>query len=56
MGGWVDEVGGEVNGVGGGLKLPFRHNGTICCAKGAINGLQTTLQGKVGCPIMIMDN
>jgi len=23
-------------GVGGGLRLPFRHNGTSCCAKGAI--------------------
>jgi len=43
-------------GVGGGLRLPFRQNGTSCCAKGAINGLQTTLQGKAGHPITVMDN
>jgi len=42
--------------VGGGLRLLFRHNGTSCCAKAAVNGLQTTLQGKTGRPIMIMDN
>jgi len=47
-------VGGWVDGVGGGLRLPFRHNGTSCCAKGAANGLQTTLQGKAGRPIMVM--
>jgi len=42
--------------VGGGLRLLFRHNGISCCAKGAINGLQTTLQGKAGRPIMVMDD
>jgi len=42
--------------VGGGLRLPFGHNGTSCCAKGTINGLQTILQGKAGCPITVMDN
>jgi len=26
------------------------------CAKGAVNGLQTTLQGKAGCPITVMDD
>jgi len=51
VGGW-----GGVDGVGGGLRLPFRHNGTSCCAKGAVNGLQTTLQGKAGCLITIMDD
>jgi len=40
----------------GGLRLPFRHNKTSCCAKGAINGLQTTLQGKAGRLITVMDN
>jgi len=49
MGGWVD-------GMGGGLKLPFRHYGTSCCAKGTVNVLQTTLQGKVGCLITVMDD
>jgi len=49
-------VGGRVNGVGGGLRLPFRHNGTGCCAKGAANGLQTTLKGKACRPIMVMDD
>jgi len=42
--------------VGGGLRLPFRHNGTGCCAKGAVNGLQTTLQAKAGRPITVMDD
>jgi len=35
--------------VGGGLSLPFRHNGTSCVPKGAVNDLQTTLRGKPGC-------
>jgi len=35
-------VGGWVNGVGGALRLPFRHDGTSCCAKGAVNGPQAT--------------
>jgi len=47
VGGW-----GEVDGVGSGL----RHNGTSCCAKVAINGLQTTLQAKAGQPITVMDD
>jgi len=51
VGGW-----GKVDGVGGGLRLPFRHNGTSCCAKGAINGLQTTLQAKAGRLITVMDD
>jgi len=51
VGGWSG-----LDGVGGGLRLPFRHNGTSCCAKGAINGHQITLQGKVGCLITVMDN
>jgi len=29
VGGWI----GGVDGVGGGLRSPFRHNGTSCCAK-----------------------
>jgi len=45
-----------VDGVGGGLRLPFRHNGTSCCAKVAINGHQITLQGKAGCLIIVMDD
>jgi len=38
------------------IRLPFRHNGTSCCAKGAINGLQTTLQAKAGQLITVMDD
>jgi len=49
-------VGRWVDGVGGGLRLLFRHNGTSWCAKRAINGLQTTLQGKAGHLIIVMDN
>jgi len=49
-------VGGWVDGVGGGLRLPFSHNGTSCCAKGAVNGLQTALQGKAGRLIIVMDD
>jgi len=45
-----------VDGVGGRLRLPFRHNGTKCCAKGAFNGLQTTLQAEAGWLITVMDN
>jgi len=51
VGGW-----GGVDGVDGGLRLLFRHNGTSCCAKGAVSDLQTTLQGKAGHPIMAMDD
>jgi len=43
-------------GVGGVLRLPFRHNGTSCYAKGAVNGLHTTLQGKAGLLITVMDD
>jgi len=42
--------------VGGGLRLPFRYNGTSCCAKGAVNGLQITLQGQTGRLITVMDD
>jgi len=45
-----------VDGVGGGPRLPFKHNGTSCCAEGAVNGLQTTLQGKAGRLIMVIDD
>jgi len=45
-----------VDGVGGGLRLPFRHNRKSFCAKGAVHGLQTTLQGKEGRLITVMDN
>jgi len=41
-------VGGWADGVGGGLRLPFRHNKTSCCAKEAVIGPQTTLQDKAG--------
>jgi len=54
--GWVGESRGKVKGVVGWLRLPFRYNGTSCCAKGAINCHQTTLQGKVGHPITVMDD
>jgi len=46
VGGWV----------GGELRLSSRHNGTSCCAKGAVGGLQTTLQGKAGHLITVMDD
>jgi len=49
-------VGGWVEWVGGGLRLSFRHNRTSCCAKGAVNGLQTTLQAKAGQLITVMDD
>jgi len=45
-----------VDGMDGGLRLPFRHNGTSCCSKGAVNGLQTTLQAKASRPITVMDD
>jgi len=51
VGGWDG-----VYGVGGGLRLPLRHNGTSCCGKGAINGPQTTLQGKADHLITFMDD
>jgi len=41
--------------VDGGLRLPFRHNGTSCCTKEAANSLQTILQDKAGSPITVMD-
>jgi len=49
-------VGGWVDGIDGRLRLPFRHNGASCCPKGAVIGLQTTLQGKAGHPITVMDD
>jgi len=49
---WVGGQMGWADGVDSGLRLPFRHNGTSCCAKGAINGLQTTLQGRAGLPLL----
>jgi len=55
----IDQVGGSRGGVeevSGGLRLPFRHNGTSCCAKGAINDLQTTIQGKTDLPITVMND
>jgi len=52
--GWV---GGWWGGGGGArLRLPFRHKWTSCCAKGAVNGLQITLQSKAGHLITVMDN
>jgi len=53
-GGWVGGW-GRVDGASG-LRLPFRQNGTSYCAKGAPNGLQTTIQTKVGQLITVMDN
>jgi len=46
----------DVDEVGGGPRLPFRHNGISCYAKVAINGLQTTLQAKAGRLITVMDD
>jgi len=52
--GWV---GGQMGWGGwGGLRLPFRHNGTSLCTKGTVSGLQTTLQGKADLPITVMDD
>jgi len=51
VGGW-----GGVDGVGSKLRLPFRHNGSSCCAKRAINCHQTTLQAKAGRPITVMED
>jgi len=42
--------------MGGRLRLPFRHNETSCCAKGAVNGHLTTLQDKTGRLITVFDN
>jgi len=36
--------------------LPFRHNGTSCEPKEPSLGLQTTLQGKAGHLVTIMDD
>jgi len=44
-GGWVEWRAG--------LRLPLRHNGTSC-AKVAIHGPQTTLQGKAGHLVIVM--
>jgi len=45
-----------VGGWMGWAKANFRHNGTSYCNKRAVNGLQTTLQGKAGLPITVMDD
>jgi len=53
------EVGGWMGWGGWGgwwAKANFRHSGTSCCAKRAVSGLQTTLQGKAGLLITVMDN
>jgi len=47
---------GGVDGVGSGLRLLFRHNGTSCCAKGAISSLQTTLKQIADHLITMMDD
>jgi len=47
---------GGVRGVGGGLTLPFRHNGMSCEPNEPSHGLQTTLQGKVGHLVIIVDD
>jgi len=47
---------GGVDGVGSRLMVPFKHNGTSFYAKGAVNDLQTTLQGKAGHLITVMDD
>jgi len=39
--------------VGSGLRLSFKIS---YCAKRVVNGLQTTLQGKAGLPITVMDD
>jgi len=55
----IDQVGGSRGGVeevSGGLRLPFRHNGTSCVPKELSHGLQTTLQGKAGHLITIIDD
>jgi len=58
VGEWVDRWGG-VDGVDSGLRLSFRHNGTSCCAKGAVNGLSKPHykpKQAVRSPITVMDN
>jgi len=50
--GWV---GGRM-GWAVGLRLPFRHNGTICCAKWAVIGPQTTLKVKADLLITVIVN
>jgi len=49
-------VSGLTDGVGGGLRLPFRHNVTTFFVKEAVSGPQTTLQGEVGHLITVMDD
>jgi len=51
VGGWVG-----VDGVSSGLRLHFRYSRASCCAKGTVHGLQTTLQGKAGRLIRVMDD
>jgi len=45
-----------VEGVGGGLRLPFRHNEIGCVSGELLHGPQTTLQGKAGCLIAVMND
>jgi len=45
--GWVEGIGGE-------LRLPFRHNGTSCVPKELPRGPQTTLQSKAGRLVTVM--
>jgi len=49
-------VGGWSGRVGGVLRLPFRHSGTSCVPREPSHGPPTTLQGKAGCLVMVMDN
>jgi len=55
---WVGGSRGRVEGgwVGGGLRLPFRHDGTSCVPKEPLMAPQTTLQGIAGHLITVVDN
>jgi len=53
VGGWVDGWGGW---GGQWAKAAFQTQWDQLLCKGAVNGLQTTLQGKAGRPIMAMDD
>jgi len=46
--------GSRVEGMVGGLRLPFRHNGTSCMSGEPSHGPQTTLQGKAGHLVTVM--
>jgi len=47
---------GGVDGVGSGLRLPSDTIGPVAVPTKAINGHQTTLQGKAGLSITVMDD